>query len=205
MAVRQFLHERDSPATLTATRYYNPQRDTIYLRPLEGNYGEIRNRTKTQYSFPSTNRRADRTDQCHIGTISKSIHQLSTRRLVWLPITCRICVQQQISGDHQKHTLLCKLRNQSRIRDDLSSDSRNANETRRNDSVTCVFKEQDGGRTITRKRIPRFPQKTRSKSTVRGYGVVVAIQHQDHKTIEKVGLQENGTIQNLGKDWDKSI
>ena len=79
---------------------------------------------------------ADRTNQCHIGTIPGSIHQESKRPLVWVPTTCRLCVQQRILEDNQKHTLLCKLRNQPRIRDDWSSDSRKAKETRRNDSVT---------------------------------------------------------------------
>ena len=56
--------------------------DTMHLRPMEGNNGQTRNRTKNQHGFPSTNRRTDRTDQCHIGTIPTSIHQLSRGRLV---------------------------------------------------------------------------------------------------------------------------
>jgi len=48
-------------------------------------------------------------------------------------------------------------------------------------------------------------RKTRSEPTFRRDGVVVATKHQDHKTIEETGLQENQTIQNLGKDWDKDI
>jgi len=40
---------------------------------------------------------------------------------------------------------------------------------------------------------------------MRRYGVVVATQHQDHKTIEESGLQENRTIYILGKDWNKGI
>jgi len=134
--VRKSLHEGDSQATRTTTRYHHRQGDTIHLRPMERNYGEIRNRTRTQHGFPSTNRRTDRTDQCQIGTIATSIHQLSTGRLVWLPTTCRIRVQQPISGDDQKYPLLCKLQNQPRIPDDRSSDPRKANETRRNESVT---------------------------------------------------------------------
>jgi len=55
------------------------------------------------------------------------------------------------------------------------------------------------------KRILKFTPKTRSKPKVRRYGVAVAMQHQDSKTIEKVGLQENRTIQNLGEDWDKGL
>jgi len=31
------------------------------------------------------------------------------------------------------------------------------------------------------------------------------MQYQHHKTIEKIALQENQTIENLGKDWDKRI
>jgi len=111
---RQFakpLHERDSQATWTTTRYHHRQGDTIHLRPMEGNYGEIRNRTKTQHGIPPTNRRTDRKDECHIGTISTGIHQLPTGRLVWLPTTSRICIQQRISGNHQEPTLFCKLPN----------------------------------------------------------------------------------------------
>jgi len=107
--------------------------DTIHLIAMERNYGEIRNITETQAAFPFTNRWTDRMEQHHIGTIPPSIDQLSTRRLVWLPTTGRICIQQRISGDHQKHTLLCKLPNPPRIRDDRSFDSRKTNETRRND------------------------------------------------------------------------
>jgi len=135
-AVRQSLHERDSQATRTTTRYHHRQRDTIHLRHIEGNHGEIRNRKETQHGFPSPNGWADRKDQCHIGTISTGIHQLSTGRLVWVATTSRICIQQRISGNDQEHTLLCKLRNQPRIRDDRSSDTRKTNETRSNDSVT---------------------------------------------------------------------
>jgi len=40
---------------------------------------------------------------------------------------------------------------------------------------------------------------------MRRYGVVVATQHHDQKTITETGLQENLNIQNLGKDWDKRI
>jgi len=134
-AVRPSLHEGDSQATRTTTRYHIPQRDTIHLRPMEENYRKIRNRTKTQHGFPSTNRRRDRKEQCHIGTIPPSIYQLSTRRLVWLPTAGRICIQQWILGDRQKHTLLCELWNQPRIRNDRSSDPRKTNQNGRNDSV----------------------------------------------------------------------
>jgi len=89
--------------------------------------GEIRNRSETQHGFPPTNGWADRKDQCHIRTIPAGIHQLTTGRLVWLPTTSRICIQQRISRNHQEHTLLCKSRNQTRIRDDRSSDTRKAN------------------------------------------------------------------------------
>jgi len=91
--------------------HHHRQRDTIHLRRMEGNYGEIRNRTKNPHCFPPTDRRADRTDQCHNGTIPEGIHQLSTRLLVWLPTTCSICVKQRISGDNQKHTFHCQLPN----------------------------------------------------------------------------------------------
>ena len=110
--------------------------DTIHLRSMEGNYWEIRNRKKTQHGIPPTNRRTDRKDQCHTRTISTGIHQLPTGRLVWLPTTSRIGIQQRISRDHQKHTILCKLRNQPRIRDDRSFDTRKADQTGRNESVT---------------------------------------------------------------------
>jgi len=53
--VRQSLHERNSHATRTTTRYHHRQWDTIHVRPLEGNHRRIRNRTETQHSFPSTN------------------------------------------------------------------------------------------------------------------------------------------------------
>jgi len=62
------------------------------------------------------------------------------------------------------------------------------------------MKKRDGGRAITTKRILRSTQKTRSEPTIRGYGVVVATQHQDHEAIKETGLQENQTIRNLGKD-----
>jgi len=135
-AVRQSFHEGDSQTTWTTTRYHHRQGDTIHLRPMEGNYGEIRNRTKAQHGIPPTNRRTDPKDQCHIGTISKGIHQLPTRRLVWLPTTSRICIQQRISGNHQEHTVFRKLQNKPRIRDDRSSDTRKADQTGKNDSVT---------------------------------------------------------------------
>jgi len=135
-AVRQPLHERDTPARRTATRYHQRQRETIHLRPMEGNQRKIRNRMKTQHGFLLTNGWTDRTDQCHNGTISTHIHQLSTARLVWLLTTGRICIQHRISGNHQEHTVLCKLRNQPRIRDDRSSDPRRAYKTRRKDSIT---------------------------------------------------------------------
>ena len=95
-AVRQPLHEIDNQATQTTTRDHHPQGDTIHLRPMERNYTKIRNRTKTQHSVPSTDRWTDRKDQRHIGTIPASIYQLSTRRLVWLPNTGRICIHQWI-------------------------------------------------------------------------------------------------------------
>ena len=110
-AVRQSLHEGDSHATRTTTWYHHRQGDAIYLWPMERNHGKIRNRAKTGHSFPSTNRRTNQTNQCHIGTIPTSIHQLSARRLVWLLTSRRIRVQQRISGDHQEHPFLCKLRN----------------------------------------------------------------------------------------------
>jgi len=135
-AVRKSVQEGDSQATRTTTRYYHPQGDTIHLRLMERNHREIRKRTKTQHGFPSTDRRTDGTNQCHIRTIPTSIHQLPIGRLVWLPTTSRICIQQRISGDHQEHTLLCKLRNQPRIRDDRSSDTREADQTRGNESIT---------------------------------------------------------------------
>jgi len=56
-----------------------------------------------------------------------------------------------------------------------------------------------------RQRILRYTQKTRTEPTIRRYGMVVATQHQDQKTIKETGLQENRTIQNLGKAWDKRI
>ena len=152
MAVRQSLHERDSQATRSTTWYHHRQGDTIHLRPMEGNYGEIKNRTKTQHGFPSTNRQTDRTDQCHIRTIPPSLYQLSTRQLVWLPTTGRVCIQQQISRNYQEHTILCELWHQPRIRDDRSSDSRKAKETRRIDSVTWVIEERNGGSTIMTKK-----------------------------------------------------
>jgi len=40
---------------------------------------------------------------------------------------------------------------------------------------------------LRQKRILGSTQKARSKPTVRRHGVVVAAQHQDYKTIEKVG------------------
>jgi len=82
-AIGQSLHEGDSQATRTTTGYHYRQGDTIHLRPMEGNYRKIRNRTKAQHGIPPTNRRTDRVDQCHTGTISTGIHQLPTGRLVW--------------------------------------------------------------------------------------------------------------------------
>jgi len=110
-APRQSLHEGDSQATRTTTGYHHRQGDTIHLGPMEGNYRKIRNRMKAYHGIPPTNRPRDRKDQCHTGTISTGIHQLPTGRLVWLPTTSRICKQRRISGNHQEHTLLCKLRN----------------------------------------------------------------------------------------------
>jgi len=136
IAVRQSRQEGDSQTTRTTTGYHHRQGDTIHLRPMEGNYWEIRNRTKAQHGIPPTNRRTERKDQCHTGTISTGIHQLPTGRLVWLPTTSRICIQQRISGNHQEHKLLCKLRNTPRIRVDPSSDTGKTDQTGRNDSVT---------------------------------------------------------------------
>jgi len=135
-AIRQSLHEGDSQATWTTTGYHHRQADTIHLRPMEGNYQKIRNRIKAQHGIPPINRRTDRKDHCRTGTISTGIHQLPTGRLVWLPTTSRICIQQRLSGNQQEHSLLCKLRNKSRIRDDRSSDTRKVDQTGRNDSVT---------------------------------------------------------------------
>ena len=81
-AGRDSLHQGDGKAARITTRYHHRKGDTIHLRPMEGHNVETRNRTKTQHGFPSTNRRRDRTDQCHIGTIPTSIHQLSAGRLV---------------------------------------------------------------------------------------------------------------------------
>jgi len=134
--VRQSLDEGDSQATRTTTRYHHRQGDAIYLRPMERNHGEIRNRTTTQHGVPPINRRTDGTNQCHIRTIPPSLHQLSTRRLVWLPTIGRICIQQWLSRDHKEYTLFCELRNQPRIRDDRSSDPRKTDQTGRNDSIT---------------------------------------------------------------------
>ena len=117
------------------------------------NHREIRNWTETQHGIPSTNGWANRRDQCHIGTISTGIHQLSTGRLVWLHTTSRICIKQRISGNHQEHTLLCKLRNQPRIWDDRSSDTRKTNKTRRNDLLTWVINKRNGGRAVTASRV----------------------------------------------------
>jgi len=105
-AVRQTLHERDSQATRTTTRHHHRQGDTIHLRPIEGNHRAIRNWMETQHGFPSTNGWADQKDQCHIRTISAGRHQLSTGRLVWLPTTSPMCIQQRISGNHQEHPCL---------------------------------------------------------------------------------------------------
>ena len=126
-------------------------------------------------------------------------------QLVWLPTIGRICIKQRISGEHQKHSLLCELRNQPRIRDVGSSDLRKADQTGSNDSVTCVINERDGSRKITTQRILPTTQQTRSEPTIRRYCVVVAKQFQDHKTIKATGLHAKRTIQNLAKDWDKRI
>jgi len=101
-AVRQSLHEGDSQATQTTTRYHDRQGDAIHLSPIERNHGEIRNRTTTKHGVPPTNRRTEGTNQCHIRTIPPSLHQLSTRRLLWLPTIGRICIQQWLSGDHKE-------------------------------------------------------------------------------------------------------
>jgi len=135
-AIRRSLHEGDSQTTWTTTGYHHRQGDTIHLRPMEGNYRKIMNRMKAQHGISPANRQTDRKDQCHTGTISTGIHQLPTGRLVWLPTTSRICIQQRLSGNHQEHTLFCKLRNKPRIRDDRSSDTTKGDQTGRNDSVT---------------------------------------------------------------------
>jgi len=158
-----------------------------------------------QHGVSPTKRRREGKNPSHIGTIPPSLHQLSTRRLVWLPTIGRICIQQWLSGDHKEHTLLCELRNQPRIQNDRSYYARKTDQTGRNDSITGVIEKRDGGCTITTKRILRSTQKTRSEPTITRYGVVVATEHQDHKTIEETGLQENQTIENLGKDWNKRI
>src|ERR1700712_4073621 len=103
---------------------------------MEENHQGTWNRKKTQHGIPPANGRTNRMNQLHIGTIPQSIHQLSTRGLVWLPTTSRICIQQRISGNNQGHTSLRKLRNQPRVRDDRSSDPRKENEAIRNDSAT---------------------------------------------------------------------
>jgi len=102
----------------------------------------------TQHCFAPAERPTDRTDQCSNGIVLRSIHQLLTGRLVWLPTTCRICIQQQISRNYQEHTFVGQLRLHHRIQDDWSSDPSKAGEDRRNDSITLVIKERDSGRAI---------------------------------------------------------
>ena len=144
-----------------------------------------------QHSLPPAEKWTDRTDQCHIGTILPRIYQLSTRGLVWLPSTCRIWIQQRKSGNHQDHTILCKLRHQSRIQDDPSSEPRKTGKTRRNDSITWVIKERDGGRGITTKIIVGYKKKILSERTIWRYGVALGMEYHNHKTIEETRLQNN--------------
>ena len=49
-----------------------------------------------------------------------------------MAITGRIRIQQRLSGNNQNMTILCKLRNQSRIRDNRTHDKRKNNTSRRN-------------------------------------------------------------------------
>jgi len=81
-AVCQSLHEGDSQATQTITHYHHQQRDTIHLRPMKRNYKQTRSQKKAQQGFQPANRWTEGTNQSHIGTISPTIAQLSTRPLV---------------------------------------------------------------------------------------------------------------------------
>ena len=47
--------------------------------------------------------------------------------------------------------------------------------------------------------------KTRSKLTIRRFGVVATKKYKDHEALQETGLHENGPFANLGKDSKQYI
>ena len=200
MPVCEPIRWRNIPPTSITTRYHHRERMNLHHRCLERYHGKTQNREKIEHCVSSANRGTDRENQCNSGTIPVSIRQLSAGRLERIPTNGRIRVQQWVSRKHQTHTIFRKVRNQPQISDDWTPDERR-NQTTGGDELLAqsVTIRNDPNRTMA-KRLLRCAKKARSESMIRRYGLVVAKKYRNHKTMQEVGLQENWTVHNLGKD-----
>src|SRR5712691_10090286 len=204
-AVLATIHEGNISTTRTSERHYYRQGVNIYLRPMERNNQTIGNRKEAKHGFPPANGRTNGTDQLHFGTIPPSIRQLSARQLEGVPTDGRIRIQQRLSRKHSTHTIFRKLRNQPRTSGHRTPDARKKHDTGRYESITRNPAGGNDSGAITTQGLLRCTAETRSEFTIRRYGLVTTEKYTDHTTLQKIGLQENGTIQNLGKDWRERL
>ena len=112
--IRNTRLEENHTITRHTTRHHYRQRKFVYIRIMEADNGETRNRTTIKHGFSPANRRADRTDEWDTRTISPSVYQLSARQLERAITIGGVRIQPRLSGDHQNDTLLRQLLNQPR-------------------------------------------------------------------------------------------
>jgi len=98
----------DNQTPRTGKQYYIRQRVTVYLRLLEVSNGSNWDIRQPQYSIPPANGRTNTKCQCHPGTVSPSILQLSTGRLGKTTANCQILLQQHPNRNHKSNPLLCQ-------------------------------------------------------------------------------------------------
>jgi len=172
---------------------------------MERNNKTTRNKTKIEYGISPSNRRTNGTNEFHFGTIPPSIRQLSTRQLEGAPTNGGIRIQQWISRKHLTYTLLCKLRSQPRISDHRAPNARKKHATSRHESITRYPTSGNDGRATKTEGILRCRKTTRSEFTIRRYGLAIVKKYTNDKAMQETGLQENRTLQNLGKDRGKCL
>ena len=91
------LLEGNHMITRHTRRHHYRQRKSVYIRIMKAHYGETWNRTTIKHSFPSTNRRADRTDELDTRTVSAGLYQLSARQQERAITIGEVRIQQWLS------------------------------------------------------------------------------------------------------------
>ena len=170
---------------------------------MEVHHRETQNQKTIKHGISLWDRETNRTDELDTRIVSISIYQLPTRLLEQAITICGVCIQQWMSGDHQDNTLLHQLRNQPQTSTHHRHDDWENLINKWHEGTTRYPQSRNGKGTITTQGKLRLPPKTWSKSQSRRYGVVPTTQRLHHTTIEEIELQENLTIQTLGKDWNK--